>query len=359
MVMRTVRETPGSSARERGFTLIELLAVIAILGILAGLVAGAVGGLGNAGQNARLAGDRVTIGTAVDRFFNLSFPQTYPVFSFDDTDASLRTAGDLGARIINYDSRLPQDPDQTFVPDFLKEIPDSSSIVSWRVDTVRGILYFAREGAQLVPPAETRVDVSASDPSPGVSSAYTLDIRMTKDEASLTQLVLEIPHKYTIGGQGLGGGTNVGFISGSISGDNPWSPGNILNFSGDLKATGVANEWELEVNYPDSMNNPVPASIPSRPDKVHSITIIEPSEDIPGKMTLETDRTGETTEHNLADETWELLIFSVALEGGISTFIITNPTVSDVYRWLAQEATVVDPEDTFDAAPGKQSVIIK
>ena len=301
------------SSQQRGFTLTELLAVMAILGILAGLVSGAVGGLGTSGQKARLAGDRVTIGTAVDRFFNLSFPQSYPVVPFDQTDASLTDAGDFGARLIDFDARLPQDPDQTFTPDFLKEIPDSAAIVSWRIDTTRGILFFAREGAQLIPPAESRLDIVAGDKSPGVASSYTLKLRMKKNEASVTRLEVEIPEKYQVGGQSLGAGTLLGRLTGTISGDNPWDPGQILGLTGDLKATGVSNAWVLDLDYPATVNNPFSGATPSRPDKVHKITIIEPSAEIPGKLAIEIDRTGETTEHNLAEERWELLLFGVAV----------------------------------------------
>ena len=104
---------------QKGFTLTELLAVMAILGILAGLVAGAVKGLGDTGQAARLQSDRVTIDTATTRFFSDSFPNTYPVISFEDIDESLKPAGDVGVRIVDFDARLPQDPTKTFVPDFL------------------------------------------------------------------------------------------------------------------------------------------------------------------------------------------------------------------------------------------------
>ena len=75
---------------QKGFTLVELLAVMAIIGILAGVVAGAVTGLGATGQNAQIESDTKTLETAADRFFNESFPQTYPVSDADtDSDGSL------------------------------------------------------------------------------------------------------------------------------------------------------------------------------------------------------------------------------------------------------------------------------
>ena len=69
------------------------------------------------------------------------------------------------------------------------------------------------------------------------------------------------------------------------------------------------------------------------------------------------DRSGESTEHNLANETWELVI-SGSLTGG-GPVIIANPGTPGVYRWLAQEATTIDPEGIFDEVPGKQSIILK
>ncbi len=224
---------------QRGFTLTELLAVMAILGILAGLVSGAVGGPLAGSQTARLNGDRVTIGTAVDRFFNLSFPQSYPVVRFQETDSSLTTVGDLGVRLIDFDIRLPQNPDQTFTPDFLKEIPDSAAIVSWRIDTTRGLLFFTREGAPLIKPAQSRLGVKALNSRlPGAVSAYELKLRMKKDEAAVTALTVEIPHGYTIGGQDLGGGIAVGSLVGSFSGNNPWTPGVGISLQGSFLLPG-------------------------------------------------------------------------------------------------------------------------
>ena len=151
------------TAEQSGFTLTELLAVMAILGILAGLVSGAGGGATTSGQSTRLGGDQVTISGATDRFFNQSFPQSYPAVRFGDTDSTLTSAGDLGIRLIDFDKRLPQNPELTFTPDFLKKVPDSAALVSWRIDTGRSLVFYTREGAPLVPPAESRLNVSAKD----------------------------------------------------------------------------------------------------------------------------------------------------------------------------------------------------
>ena len=64
--------------RQRGFTLVELLAVLAIIGVLAGVIAGSVKGLEATGNSAQILSDTKILGTASDRFFNDSVPQTYP-----------------------------------------------------------------------------------------------------------------------------------------------------------------------------------------------------------------------------------------------------------------------------------------
>jgi len=349
-----------SIRQQQGFTLTELLAVMAILGILAGLVSGAVGGVGSSGQKARLSGDRVTIGTAVDRFFNLSFPQSYPIQRFEDTDPSLRLAGDLGVRVIDYDARLPQDPDQTFTPNFLKEIPDSAAFVSWRIDTARGILFYAQEGAQLILPAQSRLNVSATDStSPGAVSGYSFNLRMKKNEASVTGLTVEIPAGYEIGGQSLDAGTTVGVVSGHFTGDNPWDSGHSVPFSGSMTASGVPNEYNLTIDYPDTVNAPADAAVPARPDKTHTITILEPSEEVPGKLTIKIDRTGESSQQNYADEYWQIDVLGTVPGPSGAVSLITNPSSVGVYRWLGAEITSIDIVDTYDSVPGRQGVIIK
>ena len=88
---------------------------MAIIGILAGVVAGSVTGLGSSGQNAQIKSDTKTMETAADRFFNDSFPQTYPISDpdtngdgiLDDLDSPPLPAGDVGVRLVNFDARLP------------------------------------------------------------------------------------------------------------------------------------------------------------------------------------------------------------------------------------------------------------
>ena len=100
---------------ERGFTLVELLAVMAIIGILAGVVAGSISGLGASGQNAQIQSDTRNLATAADRFYDDSFPQTYPVVNpdtnndgeLDGLDSPHLPAGDVNVRFIDSDARLP------------------------------------------------------------------------------------------------------------------------------------------------------------------------------------------------------------------------------------------------------------
>ena len=44
----------------------------------------------------------------------------------------------MNVRLIDFDARLPQDPTKTFAPDFIKDIPNSAALVSYRVVTTTG-----------------------------------------------------------------------------------------------------------------------------------------------------------------------------------------------------------------------------
>ncbi len=374
---------------QRGFTLIELLAVIAILTVLAGIVAGAVTGVGAGGQNARLQVDADTIGKAADRFFNEGFPQRYPVVPCceptDATPSDIMLAGDLGVRLIDFELPLPGDPLKTFVPDFLKEIPDTAALVSWRVVTATGRIFFAEDGTQLVRPSDARLDVSAVGPNGSIATAsrlittqsdYTLKLRMNKHQAALEILVVTIPAGYSIGGQSQPDGAVLGILSGKFSADNPWIPGvEVGGISGTLTATGLTNEWKLSVLYPDSVNGTgtFSANAPfARADRTatagthHRVSIAEPSSEAPGAIKIVLNTTGDQA-HNQALETWELTICGKPQISGSSTTcgnptadnLITNPSVKGVYRWLATQHSSIDIPDLFSGVAGNQAVVIK
>ncbi len=144
---------PSRGKAQAGFTLIELLAVMGILGILSGLVAGTVVGLGSRSQSTRLDDIR----TSANSFFLESFPESYLV----EDVASGVTGNVSGIKEIDFKKGLPQDPDKTFIPYFLTELPDSSALISWRIDENSGNVIFAQDGSALIKPSNIRLDGSA------------------------------------------------------------------------------------------------------------------------------------------------------------------------------------------------------
>ena len=353
--------------KQQGFTLTELLAVLAIIGILASLVAGAVRGVGERGRNAQLAGDRVTIDTSVARFFTDAQPNLYPVISYRDTDDLIKVKDfdgnpveDQGILTLDFDARLPQDPSETFVPDFLKVVPDSAALVSWRIDTNTGIVFFAEDGSLLVPPATPRLNVTVADNFPGADSDYTIGLIQRNRHARLEVLKMELPTGYEIGAKGLGDDDVVGVLSGTFDGDNPWWPGQIILFDGEIRGTGVPNEWDLTIFYSDAITDLGEPSLPVKggEDRTNKITIIPPAKDLPGEFRIDWDL-GDDPPQMLATENWNLTIFGTIGSGEDTISIITNPTEEAVYRWLAERHSVIDVNDLFDGVPGNQAVIIK
>lgn len=363
---------------QRGFTLIELMAVMAILGVLAGIVGGAVSGVGGSAQNARLAGDANTIGKAADRFFTDAFPQVYPVVSLASTNVSIKPVSgetgsvDLGIRLLDFDARLPQDPTKVMVPDYLKEIPDTAALVSWRVDTATGQVFFARDGAVLARPSGSRFGVSATSTTPAVVSNYTFTQVWKKGGAAQEIMTIEIPAGYSIGGQLLGADVQVGTFTTQFYTDNPWDAGRPIFYglvgtgtvgsstaantdsrltgSGKVYATGEANEWVAKIDFGEETL------------RVYTISITPPSLDTPGKMTIVTDRTGvwDGAEHPDIDFEESSGQWVLTINGSVSgTNIITNPTATAVYRWLTKEHTAVDVADFFQNVAGNQSVVIR
>ena len=213
---------------QRGFTSVELLAVMAIIGILAGVVAGSVSGLGASGQNAQIKSDTNTLESSADRFFGASFPQTYPVSDPDaNKDGDLDglgiplPAGDVNVRLIDFDARLPQDPTKTFAPGFIKDIPNSAALISYRVVTTTGTVFAAADRAALIPSADSRLDVSVTNKSSGSTTGLTCDLTMSKNRAAVELLKTQIPAGYIIGGQSLSAGVEVGKLDIFFDVDHP------------------------------------------------------------------------------------------------------------------------------------------
>lgn len=353
---------------ERGFTLTELVVVIAIIGTLAGLVAGAVGGLGTSGQLARLGGDADTIAKAADRFFVESFPQTYPVVALDNTDPSIVPQDDLGVRLVNFEAPLPQDVATTFTPDFLKEIPDSAALVSWRIDTRSGSAFFARDGALLARASSARLDVSAQSKTPSAISSYTFKLQMKRGDAATDTINITIPALYVIGGRDLPAGTKLGEVIITFGETNPWATGETITIQGDVKTTSITNEWAIEVDYDTNIstgafNNINVKNTLGADIRTHKLSVVQPNHETPGRFTLRMDRTNEAgglvvysdPDANEAGESWQLTIFGSVL----GETVIKNPSVANVYRWLATEQTAIDIKDFLDTMPGNQAVVIK
>ena len=283
---------------QKGFTLIELLAVMAILAVLAGLVAGTVVGLGSQGQSTRIDGDRDSIGKAANAFFVEAFPEEYPVVSLDDTDSSIQPDTDLGVRVIDFKARIPQDPTQKFVPDFLSDIPNSSALVEWRIDTNSGNVFFANAGALLIKPSNNRLDIEAATREPAVASDHTFELTMGKNEAALKILNIQVPAGYGMAGRFVTPGTLLGVLSASLGTDNEADPGNTVRFGGVLLSTAEANEFELGVDYNDSVSSSGKGTAGSGATelafkasgdavRVHIVTLIPPAGDSGGELIIE------------------------------------------------------------------------
>jgi prepilin-type N-terminal cleavage/methylation domain-containing protein len=381
---------------QQGFTLVELLAVMAIIGILAGVVAGSVSGLSAGGQRAQIASDTKVMSTSADRFFNESFPQIYPVSDadtngdgvLDEDDSPPLPAEDVNVRLIDFDARLPQDPGKTFAPDFLKDIPNSAALVSYRVETTTGNVFAVADGSALIPPADSRLNVTVANKvtgvvaSEGVSAVIettdvTFNLVMRTNRAAIEELKIQIPAGFIIGGQSLSTDTPVGTLDIFFDVDNPWKPGHVLKLTTSVVATGRANEWKVVPNYSTAASEATGAVVTdvkgeitkaadgtitraTGPTLTHKIAVSAATTETPGTITIDMDRTkGAQLDHNESKETWVLKIYSHPNQDTGQDPLITNPNRAAVYRWVAQERSTVQVADIFDQVAGKQAALLK
>jgi len=367
----------------RGFTLIELLVVIAIIGILAAFVAGTMKGIGAGGQTARLEGDQNSIAKAADRFNTDALPQVFPVVSLDDTDADLnpendsRLAADLGVRLIDFDAGLPQNANKTFIPNFLKEAPESAGLVSWRIVIETGNVFFAEDGSFLARPSAARLDVDAGSSTgfqtstePNEISDYTFELQMTKGDAAIEVIEMVIPGGYIIGGGGLSPGSVVGVLKIEFAADNSWDSGETITVD-EVDVTVVStNNWQAVVDYDanSSTSGETGVNVKDRSNtdsRTHTINVNPPVGDSQGKLTITMDRGNADgyvdADANEATETFTLELYGSANDvgGGGSVNIIKNPPTKAVYRWLAEQQTAISIEGSFERLAGTQAVVIK
>ena len=357
-------------------------------------------GLGSRSQSARLDGDRDGIRKAANAFFLDSFPEAYPVDSTEGTVPSIKA--------IDFKAGTPQDPNKTFVPDFLTEMPDSAALVSWRIDEDSGNVFFSQDGASLIKPSNNRMDISAVTTNvSGTASNYLFDLTMAKNEAAPEIIEISIPAGYSIGGGQAVVGSLMGVVSVELATDNSIDPGSTIHYGGVVVATGTSNEWVIVMDYNDNVTSgagtDVAVKTGSEALRVHAFYVVAPSANSGGTFTITLER-GTDDEQNLATEEWELTMLGTALldvsgdftipttgtsatGSGATTSVITissssgatltgsggsslspsltmivNPSTAAVYRWSVEEHTTISPtvgtSDFFDSMPGTQGVLI-
>ena len=66
--------------------------------------------------------------------------------------------------------------------------------------TTTGDVFPAADGAALIPPADSRLDVTVADKSTGAKSDVTIDLAMSKNRAAVENLKVQIPAPATSSG---------------------------------------------------------------------------------------------------------------------------------------------------------------
>lgn len=368
--------------RQRGFTLVELLSVFAIIGVLAGVIAGSVQGLEAAGRSAQIQSDSRILEIASDRFFTESFPQTYPVSNpdtngdavLDNLDSPPLPAGYVNVSLVDFNARLPQHSTKQFVPDFIKGVPNSAALVSYRVLTTNGDVFAAAAKAPLIPPSASRLNVTVADKSTGAATAVTFGLTMRKNRAAVDTLVIQIPAGYIFGGPSLPAGVEVGQLDVFFDADNPCKPGHILKVSTPVLATGRTDMWEISPNYAtatsedngdvvDTVKGAIQADGVTRglgPTITHTIDVSASILEFPGSLTLRMGISqGAGTPHNESTESWVLKIYSYSDRNTGSALLIANPKKAGVYRWTSEEHSTIQVADMFESVAGLQAVLIR
>ena len=320
-------------------------------------------GLGGQGINAQILSDASAMETAADRFLNETFPETYPVSALPSGEE------DLGVREIDFDARLPQDPTKTFVPNFLKKIPNSAALVSYRIETAKGLVFTADDAAAFAPPPNSRFDASFSDTTPSGNPVVTFTLKMGKNRAALEELRVQGPGGFVLGGRSLPAGSKVGKLEITFGTDNIWKSGHEVSVDADILAAGAANVWQVAPDYTTATSDANGSDVTGVKEGVttltHTLTMLAGgSIEEPWKLFLVMDRAGLTKAHNEATETWVLTIFDVAQDAAGDIIVpeerlLTNPSVSRVYRWHTEEHSTIQVEDIFVPVAGRLAVVIK
>lgn len=241
--------------------------------------------------------------------------------------------------------------------------------MSFRIDTGTGRIFIADDGAAFAPPSDSRFDASFSNTIPLGNPVVTFTLKMGENRAALKKLRVIGPGGFGLGGRTLPAGSKVGTLQITFGTDNIWRSGHEISVDTDIIATGRAHEWEMTPIYgaavSDADNSPISGVKEGVTSLTHSFTIgASGTAGVPGKLFIDMDRTGLTKAHNEASETWIITIFDKAQDAAGVVIIpeeslITNPSVSKVYRWLTEEHSTIQVVDIFSPVAGRLAVVIK